>query len=175
MSNEQEPPTHEDSAEQHARILDIKPTKDGNVRFTIDETATSSDLWATFAYLQPDKKKVGSYLDSILERGINGKKGNVMSNRRFRIEDPVNCPTSQAEIERTVIFGENPTIDDIKKAFIAIYGDEKATRHTRLLTLALVDLGAFTGMEILATPHNEIAGATDAQIADEMARLTDEF
>ncbi len=109
------------------------------------------------------------YVRSLLRWGVEVR--GVLRNKSIPIVDPVNLDSDQAKTARFIEFGDQPTIEDVCKAYLVIYGDEVEQQLGRLLE-GLVDAGSFRNINVVSSRQNEIANAQPDEIAVEMEELT---
>ncbi len=162
---------------QEAQILDLTDNEDGTSTFRISKTTSSRDVLATLEYAQPSPDAVNKYLDRMLEHYVGL---GVLNGKHVKVSDPTDDPsgapvTPQAKIERTIVFGDEPSIEDVRTIFTSVYGEEKAAPKMRRLLLTAIDLKILPEASVKMDVNNEMIAAKDDDIAAEMAKLTDEF
>jgi len=154
------------------RVLDLVPIPDSNgVAFTIDEHVQGRDVLVTLLYTEPDEDLRYKQIQSSVRYGIEEK--DALKNLRVKIDD-VEPVSDQVSLERFVVFGDNPDMDDLTATLEQIYGEESKQKLGWLLA-SLVDRGAFKGVTIHATVRNELAQASPDEIDREMSKLTDDY
>lgn len=163
-----------ESNSEEAKIIELSEIGDGLATFTIPKDATSKDVLATLKYVQPSTEIVKDYLDKIFELVVIPK--GYMKNLSVTVHDPAGEEiTQQASISRRIKFGEEPTGEDVRSAFNAVYGEEDSPQMVRELVLALIDKGRLAGRKLQVDYSNELATTKDDDIAQEMSDLTNEF
>jgi hypothetical protein len=99
----------------------------------------------------------------------------VLRNGSILVDDSVNVISDQVEVTRQINFGEEPTIDDVKRALIVVYGEEMAQVKLAKLFESVVDDGTFSHHWVQMPQGNEIVTATPEQLTQAMREETERY
>ena len=152
------------------KILDFYEKEDGRVYFTIGSEDTANDVLATLAFIQPDAERRDIMFEFMAKQAI--EKYDALSGREITVDLGDIGVNDQASIRKTIVFGNEPTLGDVKEAFEAVYGVENVTKKIRKLTADLINDKFFVDVEFIVESYNEITTAQPDMIALEMQQLT---
>lgn len=161
----------EPSERQHAhpRVLDLHPLENpGDVSFTIDDSTTVEDFFATLAHLEPDDSKVAELFQKIIDQRIRGG---------YFEESTVRLTPEQTlkDYEIIIDFADMPSLEGLIDTLKSIYGPDRVSNGLFDVVKQLFDRHEFPVTEVKATNNNPFSNGSVIDFDLEVQELIDRY